>query len=110
MAGMNRSVAVPAVVSCAVPKRCESSQCGVAASQKRTWPGLTGVVPAKTVAIKVTTAPAAADVTGVPAAVSASEVVVGAFATLYIVVADEARQLLTGAPGTVLVSFAQASK
>ena len=43
-----------------------------------TWPGFTGVEPETTVAVSVTTVPAATDVTAVPELVTASVVVVGA--------------------------------
>ena len=47
------------------------------ASQKFTWPGVTGLPASVTVANKVTTVPAATVVTGLPANVTVSVVVVG---------------------------------
>ena len=41
-----------------------------------TWPGVTGVDPARTVAVRVTVVPAATVVTGAPAAVAAKVVLV----------------------------------
>jgi hypothetical protein len=46
------------------------------ASQKLTWPGVTGVLPAITVAVRVTTLPGATVVTAFPPEVAASVVVV----------------------------------
>ena len=42
-------------VSCAVQRACTSVQKGVVASQKVTWPGFTGELPATTVAVSVMT-------------------------------------------------------
>jgi hypothetical protein len=49
-----------------------------AASQKLTWPGVTGVLPAITVAVRVTVFPCATVVTASPPEVTDSVVVVGA--------------------------------
>ena len=48
------------------------------ASQKLTWPGVTGVLPAITVAVRVTTLPAATVVTAFPPEMTDSVVIVGA--------------------------------
>ena len=48
------------------------------ASQKLTWPGVTGVLPAITVAVRVTTLPGATVVTAFPPEVTDSVVIVGA--------------------------------
>ena len=48
------------------------------ASQKLTWPGVTGVLPAITVAVRVTTLPGATVVTEFPPEVMDSVVIVGA--------------------------------
>jgi hypothetical protein len=50
------------------------------ASQKSTWPGVTGVPPAITVAVKVTTLPGATVVTTFPPEVTDSVVAAGAAA------------------------------
>lgn len=64
--------AVPALVNCAVPSRWMSVQCGEEASQKFTAPVGTGVVPASTVAVRVTADPLATLFTWVPPEVTAS--------------------------------------
>src|SRR5271170_2078408 len=78
MPGRNLYVAVPAVVNCGVASKAESSQCAAAASQKFTCPGFTGVEPETTVAVRVTTVPAATEVTSLPKLVTVSVVVVAA--------------------------------
>jgi hypothetical protein len=81
MPGMNFSTAVPALVNCAVPSRWMSVQYATEASQKETWPTVTGFPPAVTVAVSDTTLPDATeppDGNVVPPEVSASVVVVDA--------------------------------
>ena len=68
------SVAVPAVVNCAMPRMWTSVQYFAVASQKSTWPVVRAVVPAFTVAVRVTMVPAAAEVTALPPAVTVSVV------------------------------------
>jgi hypothetical protein len=58
-----------------------SSQYAAAASQNFTSPGVTGVDPAVTVAVSVTTLPAAMVVTGLPPDVTVTAVVVAVCAT-----------------------------
>jgi choline-glycine betaine transporter len=55
-----------------------SVQLAAAALQKLTWPTVTGVVPASTVAVRVTTVPEVTVVTALPLDVIAMVVVVGA--------------------------------
>jgi hypothetical protein len=69
-------IAVPALVICAVPTMWRSSQCAAVASQKFTTPGVTGVVPAATVAVSVTTVPDATVVTALLPLVIVSVVLV----------------------------------
>src|ERR1700692_1269569 len=76
MAGRKCSVAVPALVNCAVPSRWMAVQDFAVASQKLIWPGATGALPAMTVAVSVTTIPDATVVTVFPAEVTDSIVVV----------------------------------
>ena len=71
-------VAIPALVSCVVASRAESSQYFAVASQNLTWPGFTGVDPETTVAVSVTTVPAVTDDMSEPPLVIANDVVVGA--------------------------------
>src|SRR5271165_2003581 len=78
MPGRNLYVATPAGVSCAVAIKPEPSQRVAPALQNFTCPGCTGVVPETTVAVSVTTVPAATEVTSEPALVTVSDVVVGA--------------------------------
>jgi hypothetical protein len=54
---MNLKLAIPAGVSCAVPKRWISQQSFAAASQKFTWPTVSGVDAVVTVAVMVITLP-----------------------------------------------------
>src|SRR5258708_39556758 len=84
MPGNRRMVAFPAEVNCAVPNKWISEQWAAAASQKFTVPGVTGVAPGvtRTDAVNVTSLPEATVVTGIPAEVTASVVVVGAGAAL----------------------------
>src|SRR5271169_6173266 len=77
MPGTNFSVAVPAVVNCAVPRIAEFSHKRAVASQKVTAPGDTGPVAAVTVAVRVTAVPEGTVVTVSPATVTASVVAVG---------------------------------
>jgi hypothetical protein len=60
----------------ALPSKWISEQAVADASQKLTWPAVTGVAPAATVAVRVTTVPGATDETGLPPEVKVSEVVV----------------------------------
>src|ERR1700686_400930 len=76
MAGRKCSVAVPALVNCAVPSRWMSVQDFAVASQKLIWPDATGVLPAMTVAVNVTTVPDVTVATAFPAEVTDSVVVV----------------------------------
>jgi hypothetical protein len=87
-----------------------SVQCAAVASQKFTWPGLTGVDPATTLAVKVTAAPETTEAAGPPEEVTVKAVVVAVFERLKMVVVDEAKQLLLVASATALVSLAQASR
>ena len=73
---MNLNVAVPEEVNCAKAKRWLSTHCDADASQNSTCPGLTGVVPDATVAVKVTTAPASIEVTDAPPLLTVSVVTV----------------------------------
>ena len=73
---MNFMVAVPPVVNCAVPRIWMSVQYAAVASQNFTSPGVTGVVPASTVAVRVTTLPEATVVTPAPPEVTDSVVLV----------------------------------
>jgi hypothetical protein len=67
------------LLNCAVPSSAESSQYFAEASQNFTCPGFTGVEPETTVAVSVTTVPAATEVTSLPPAfVTVSVVVVAA--------------------------------
>jgi hypothetical protein len=70
-------MAVPAAVSCDVPNKWMSVQLLAEASQKFTWPTVTAAVPAFTVAVRVTTVPAATVVTAPVPEVTASVVAVG---------------------------------
>ena len=63
---MNWRTAVPALVSCALPSRCITSQKAAVASQKFTWPVIKGLEPALTVAVAVTNAPDATVDTALP--------------------------------------------
>jgi hypothetical protein len=69
-------IAVPALVNWAVPSRWMSVQKAADASQKFTCPGVTGIPPAFTVAVSVTTLPDATVVTAAPPDVTESIVVV----------------------------------
>jgi hypothetical protein len=69
-------VAVPALVNCAVPRIWMSVQCAAVASQKFTWPAVTTVPPAFTVAVSVTTVPVTTVETVPPPDVTAKVVVV----------------------------------
>ena len=73
---MNRNVAVPEDVSCAIASRWISVQCGASSSQKFTWPGATGALPARTVAVSVIAVPALTDAVGLPFVVTVRVVVV----------------------------------
>jgi hypothetical protein len=73
---MNFSVAVPALVNCAIPKRWISAQATALASQKFTRPGVTGVVPVRTVAVRITAVPEFTVVTEAAPDVTARVVVV----------------------------------
>ena len=53
-----------------------SVQCGGVAEQKLTWPGVTGLPPAVTIAVRVTTVPCLIAVAGAPEAVTARVVFV----------------------------------
>src|SRR5580704_10981245 len=61
-----------------MPNRWMSVQNLAVASQKLTWPGVTGVPPVMTVAVRVTTLPCATVVTTFPPEVTDSVVIVGA--------------------------------
>jgi hypothetical protein len=74
---MNFSTAVPALVNCSVPRRWMSVQYANA-SQNFTCPIVTAAAPAFTVAVSVTTLPAATVVTVLPPDVTARVVVVAA--------------------------------
>ena len=74
---MNCSVAVPALVSCALPRRWTASHKVVVEVQKFTCPAVTEFDPAVTVAVAVTIVPAGADDTGLPPAVRDKAVTVG---------------------------------
>jgi hypothetical protein len=74
--GLNLKMAVPAFVSCAVPSRWTSVQDFAVASQKFTWPTVTGVLPAVTAAVSATTLPEAIVVTALPPEVTVRVVVV----------------------------------
>jgi hypothetical protein len=65
---MKLTVAVPALVSCAVPMLWIESHEAAAASQKLTCPVFNGAEPEVTVALSVTTVPEATDWTDLPAA------------------------------------------
>jgi hypothetical protein len=64
------------LVNCEVANKWVSSQWVAAASQKFTWPTVTGVIPAFTVAVSVTTLPETTVVTTLPSELTASVVVV----------------------------------
>jgi hypothetical protein len=70
--------AVPVLVNWAEPRIWMSSQYFAVASQKLTRPVVTGVVPAVTAAVRVTTVPEATVETALPFEVMVSVVVVGA--------------------------------
>jgi hypothetical protein len=70
-------MAVPAAVSCDVPSKCTSVQLLAEASQKFTWPTVTAVDPASTVAVSATTLPAATVATAPAPEVTANVVTVG---------------------------------
>ena len=76
MAGRKCSVAVPALVNCAVPSIRMSVQDFAVASQNLIWPGATGVLPVMTVAVSATTVPDVTVATAFPAEVTDSVVVV----------------------------------
>lgn len=73
---MSLTLATPPLVSCAVAIRCVSTQNAAAASQNLTWPGVTGVPAAVTVAVSVTGVRDATLEAGAPAAVMARVTVV----------------------------------
>jgi hypothetical protein len=66
----------PACVSCDSPRRWISVQRGAVASQKYTWPVVTGLSAIVTLAVKVITLPAVTVVTTPPADLTASVVAV----------------------------------
>src|ERR1035438_4004415 len=76
MPGWNLNTALPELVSCAKPRRWMSVQNFAVALQKLIWPLVTGTVPARTVAVSVTTPPEATDVTALPFEVTVSVAVV----------------------------------
>jgi hypothetical protein len=75
---MKFRIAVPALVSCALPIKWRLPQEAAVASQKFTCPIVKGADPAVTSAASVTKAPEATDVTGPPPEVTASVVDVAA--------------------------------
>ncbi len=76
-----------------------SVQSGAVASQKLTWPGVTGDVPARVVAVSVTTVPVGTAVTGEPAAVMARVVVVAGLAVMLTLMELELLLAYTVSPG-----------
>ena len=104
MPGTNFSSAVPALVNCAVPIIWMSSQYGAVASQKFTCPAVNAEEPDSTVAVKVTTLPELTEVTGAPAEVKASVVVVAAGSDLIVTVKDTVSVRAPEVP--VMVAFA----
>ena len=93
----------PAVVNCVVASRAEFSQYFAVATQNFTWPGCTEVAPGITVAVSVTTVPAATDVTSLPALVTVSDMVVGAAVT-------QACEIVKAAPTAGIASTTSARK
>ena len=72
------NAAVPPLVSCAEPIKFTPVHAVAAALQKFTCPTATGVLPASTVAVRVTTLPDVTVVTALPPELTASAVVVAA--------------------------------
>src|ERR1017187_1875392 len=83
MEGTNLNMAVPLLVSCAVPRRWMSVQYVADASQKFTCPVFTDTPPLTTVAVSVNSIPEETDVTTLPPEVTVNVVDVDSCAGVF---------------------------